>query len=498
MALFGKLVAPDAFYAEIPDFHYEIYACLVNKDIRRLAIAAPRGHSKTMVVTKINVLHKILHKESHEILPIVIISESETQSIDFLYDIKTLLQESQLIKDVYETVWGCKFGEEGARKWTETQIILPNKVKVVGKGTGQKIRGINYLNVRPRLIILDDFESEHNTDTPESVIKNRKWVTGAVIPALADDGRIIVVGNMVADDCFLSWVKDNRGWKVLWYSAINSDWTTPLWKERYPVHRLKEIRKYDYDDMDNPFGFWREYMNEAVPPDERSIMPRDIRYINQENGRFEWIDDVPCMVFPGKDNEEDIRPGNIFIGIDPATGVNKDKGDYYVRMVILIDKMRNVYVIEYRRERFEVVEQADDIIESFLKYRGRARRVTIETIAYQESLRSLVRSKCSEKKLYLPGIEKGVKPRQGKDSRHDKIVGIAKTGRLYIYQSMEALKTELLTIHRTKRSPDCLDALWNALYHSYPYGGDKVERNKKPDDDYEEVSIDKQDEWLVL
>lgn len=265
MALFGKLVAPEAFYAKTPLFHYEIYKHLMDDSIRRLAIAAPRGHSKSMIATKINVLHKILHKKPNDVLPIVIISESETQSIDFLYDIKSMLSESELIRDVYSLLWGVEFNEGSSKKWTETQIILPNKVKIVAKGTGQKIRGINYRNVRPRLIILDDFESEHNTDTPESVIKNRKWVTNAVIPALADDGRIVIIGNMVADDCFLAWVRENKGWKVLWYRAIDDAWQKPLWKERFSATRLREIRKFDYEDMNNPFGFWREYMNEAIP-----------------------------------------------------------------------------------------------------------------------------------------------------------------------------------------------------------------------------------------
>lgn len=291
MAAFGKLLAPDAFYAPIPDFHYEIYSALMNDSIKRLAIAAPRGHSKTLMATKINTIWHIMHKKPEFVLPIVLISESETQSIDFLYDIKVLLTESNLISNHYAPYWGHGFDEESCKayrdgKWTETQIILPNLVKITAKGTGQKIRGCNYRNVRPRLFVIDDFESEHNTENPESVIKNRKWVTNAVIPAMADDGRIIDIGNMITDDCFLAWIKENPGWTVLWYQAIDDDWTTPLWKERFPIERLKNIRKYDYDMMDNPFGFWREYMNIPVPPNERSIMPKDLNYWNE--GVFDW------------------------------------------------------------------------------------------------------------------------------------------------------------------------------------------------------------------
>jgi len=489
MALFGRLVAPDAFYANTPAFHYEIYRALMDKNIRKLGIAAPRGHSKTMLVTKINVLWHILYKHPDYVLPIVIISESESQSIDFLYDIKSMLSESEIINTLYAEKWGFNFGEEFAKKWSETQVILPNKVKITAKGTGQKIRGANYRNTRPRLIILDDFESEHNTDSPEAVVKNRRWITNAVIPALADDGRIQLVGNMVSDSCFLTWIRNNPSWKVLWYQAVDDDWAKPLWPERFSLERLRSIRKYDYEEMGNPFGFWREYMNIAVPPDERSIGPGDLRY--WDNASFEWRFDLPCMVF----SESDVRPGNLFMGIDPAPGNLKDSGDYYVRMVILIDRNGNVYVLDYKHARIEINDQARDIVDTYLKYNSAIARTTIETVGYQESLRSVVRDLTADKSIYIPGLESGVKPRAAKSSRHDKIVGLAKMNKLYLRDNMEALKSELFTVHNTKHSPDCLDALWNALYNSYPYTGDDVEKaTEKAKSSSEPEIID----WIAL
>jgi len=248
MADFGRDVAPEAFYAETPAFHYEIYSVIMNQSLKRVGIAAPRSHAKSMAATKINTLWHILHKPVNEIWPIVIISESESQSNDFLYDIKRILAESSVIKDVYEPLWGHGFDEEFCRgidecKWTESTIILPNRVKLSAKGARQRIRGVNYRNTRPRLIIMDDFESEFNCDTLEAAIKNRKWVTNTVIPALHDDGRILAICNLVQDWCFMVWVKDNPSWKTLWYQAIDDDWKTPLWPQRFSVERLKKYSK---------------------------------------------------------------------------------------------------------------------------------------------------------------------------------------------------------------------------------------------------------------
>jgi len=208
------------------------------------------------------------------------------------------------------------------------------------------------------------------------------------------------------------------------------------------------------------------------------------------------IDRIPCIIF----SPTDIRPVNLYQGIDPAPGIYKDKGDYFVDMMVGIDSLKRVYVVEYLRARIEVTEQANHIIEFYLKYKKAPKRVTIETIAYQEALRSLVKDTMSEQGIYIPGLEKGVKPRLGKDSRHDKIVGIAKTGRLYIKESMEALRTELLTIHRTKRSPDCLDALWNCLYHSQHYSGEEIFDMEEQGGYVVDIDDDTKDsgDWLTI
>jgi len=212
-------------------------------------------------------------------------------------------------------------------------------------------------------------------------------------------------------------------------------------------------------------------------------------------------DDIPCMVFKnGK--EDDIRPVNLFSGIDPAPGNKKDSGDFYVNMVIGIDSMWRIYVLDYVRDRIEIDEQANLIIQNFITYRKKIKRTTIETIAYQESLRSLCRMKMKEKGLYIPGLETGTKPRSEKSSRHDKIIGYVKTGKLFIKQSHYALKTELLTVHAAKKSPDCLDALWNALFNAMPYSGENLNSLKK--DVTGSFVLDKdtnygdEDDWLVI
>ena len=80
-----------------PEFHKDLwsYCC---SDHARVAIAAPRGHAKSTAVTLSYVLAEVLFRSSDYV---VIISDTETQSIQFLNDIKDELLDNQALRDVF-------------------------------------------------------------------------------------------------------------------------------------------------------------------------------------------------------------------------------------------------------------------------------------------------------------------------------------------------------------------------------------------------------------
>ena len=121
MALFGKHCFPTALRKSTPPFHTEVYANLADDEKKRVLIAAPRGTAKSTVTTLIYPLWRVAFKRSDEDLFIVIISESQAQSINFLSRIKYHLTHSEKFKEV--------FGDMGpftAKRWTHTDIVLKN------------------------------------------------------------------------------------------------------------------------------------------------------------------------------------------------------------------------------------------------------------------------------------------------------------------------------------------------------------------------------------
>ena len=454
MALFGKHCFPTALRKSTPPFHKEVYANLADDEKRRVLIAAPRGTAKSTVTTLIYPLWRVAFKKSGEDLFIVIISESQAQSINFLSRIKYHLTHSDRFKEVFGDM-----GPNTARRWTHTDIVLANGTRIIAVGTGQRVRGFIEGDTRPNLIIVDDFESELNAYTPEARAKNRKWMTEAVIPSLSDEGKIAMIGTVISEDCFLYWAKESSAWNVLWYSIWN-DKEESIWPERFPKERILGI-KDEFSSVGNINGFYQEYMNIAQSPDDAPFQPE---WIKMHSYEYKKLDGQNVLIKnEGLENEK-IKPVELYTGVDPASSLSV-RADFFVIATIAIDNDNNKYIIDIYRDKISPALQPQKIIDVFKKFRPR--RVKVETVGYQEALRTAVREIMKEEQLYIPGLEAGVKPRNSKSERLLSLVPLFAKGTFYFKPEHMIAQQEFLSYPKGKHD-DIMDAVWTALDGAKP------------------------------
>ena len=478
MALFGRHCFPTALRKSTPPFHNEVYSSLANDNKRRVLIAAPRGTAKSTVTTLIFPLWKVAFKKTDEDLFIVIISESQTQSINFLSRIKYHLTHSDKFKEIFGDL-----GPNTARRWTNNDVVLANGARLIAVGTGQRVRGFIEGDTRPNLIIVDDFESELNAFTPEARAKNRKWVTEAVIPSLSDEGKIAMIGTVISEDCFLYWAKESTAWHTLWYSIWDED-EKSIWPERFPNSRINEIKK-EFSSVGNLNGFYQEYMNIAQSPDMAPFKPEWIKLHHYD---YKRKDGQNCLVRT-KGDEEEVKPIEIYCGVDPASSLSST-ADYFVVTTIGIDYDNNKYIIDIYRDRISPAEQPGVLLEVFKKYRPR--RMKIETVGYQEALRTAVRELMLKENVYIPGLEKGVKPRNRKSERLLSLVPLFAKGTFYFRPQDNIAQQEFLSYPKGKHD-DVMDAIWTALDGARPSRRKSYEKN----DDYLSKQKKKLD-WMTL
>ena len=91
----------------------------------------------------------------------------------------------------------------------------------------------------------------------------------------------------------------------------------------------------------------------------------------------------------------------------------------------------------------------------------------IETVGYQEALRTAVRSIMMEEGLYIPGLEKGVKPRTRKSERLLSLVPSFAKGQFFFRPEDMTAQQEFLSYPKGKHD-DVMDAIWTGLEGSKP------------------------------
>jgi len=467
MALFGRMCFPSALRKEIPPFHSDIYRSLSDDSARRVAIAAPRGTAKSTTTSLIFPLWRAAFKRSDEDLFIVIISESQAQSINFLSRLKYHLGNSDRFKELFGDL-----GPATAKRWTNTDVVLANGTRIIAVGTGQRVRGFIEGDTRPNLIIVDDFESELNAFTAEARVKNRRWMTEAVIPSLSDDGKIVMIGTVISEDCFLYWVKESSAWEVLWYSITQDDGKS-IWPDRFPMSRIKQIEE-EYKSVGNVNGFYQEYMNIAQSPESAPFKPE---WMKTHQYDYERRQGQNCLIRTIGE-EETVIPVDIYGGVDPASSLSM-RADFFVIAMVGVDAENNKYIIDMFRERISPEKQPQKIIDMYKKYKPR--RVKIETVGYQEALRTSVREIMRNEDLYIPGLEAGVKPRTRKSERLLSLVPMFAKGQFYWRpQDIEGQK-EFMAYPKGKHD-DVMDSIWTALDGHRPCRQkewEKVDENHK-------------------
>lgn len=476
---FGRIFMPNAVYAKTPPFHKEIYRDLMDDSIKKLGIIAPRGHSKSTVTSVLYPLWRILFNPRGHDLFGIIISESQSQSMNFLGVIRHNLQNNQRILSVFGSLVGDK--------WTEDEIITTNNCRIVAKGTGQKIRGMmmgRETITRPNLIILDDFESETNSATPEAIDKNKSWISKAVEPSLADDGRLVAIGTIISDRAYLSTIRKDPSFKVHFYQAIMNN--KPIWPERFSIKKLMDI-KTSLEARGEATSFWQEYMNVPVNMDDRDFDPKwNKTFTNQ----FTIIDGVqPALLMPDGNYKALHTVSAVDLAISEST-----KADFTVPGTLGMDADGNIYIIDY--ERIKTSNNRKIIDAMFNQCKTHMSSVmSIETVQFQQVIANEFRRQMAERGLFV-GISEE-KPRTSKDARIRSLQSDFAAGRVYMRPHMTELMAELASFPNGAHD-DILDMLWYARNLLHPPEIDVIEKEDSEDWWEKHVKLERHESWLTL
>ena len=468
---FGKLFLPDDFMrSETPFFHYEVGDALQNLNVRQLAVILPRGHGKT-VLTKCNIMHNFVF--TNEPLFYGWVAASSKISVPNLDYIKYHIEYNDKIR--------YYFGDLKGRKWTEDDIELKNGCKLISKSNLSGIRGGAKLHKRYDLIVLDDFEDENNTITPESRSKISNLVTAVVFPALEPKtGRLRINGTPVHYDAFIQRIltgyekslkrNEDYSWKVITYKALQED-GTPLWPSWFGHKEMARKKKF-YQDSGTPQKFYQEYMME-VQSEEDSIFTRE--HIKFWDGTFSKDKDSGLtFVIP---DGEDPKPCNMFVGVDPATDSARRNSDFSVIIAVAVTADNNLYVVDYIRDRTLPVlgipgSDKKGIVDYIFQYAKfyKPSLFTIEDTSMSKPVFQAIRAEMRRRNEFIiPFKEEKPGNRMSKRDRIQEILAQRfSVGQVHIKKTQYDLHREIATFGPRMAHDDTIDALAYACKYAHP------------------------------
>ena len=478
---FGKLFLPDDYMrSETPWFHYNISDKIDNLDIKQLAIIMPRGHGKT-VLTKADILRSFCFRgkekewglsDSDEPYFYGWVSATAKLATGNMDYVKSHIEMNDKIR--------YYFGDLKGRKWTETDIEFSNGCKLISKSNISGIRGGAKLHKRYDLIVLDDFEDENNTITPEARAKNSNLITAVVFPALEPGtGRLRINGTPVHYDSFINNLIINSekarsqnkkfSWDVIKYKALQEDGSV-LWNSWFPKKELERKKKF-YADSGQPAKFYQEYMME-VQSEADSVFNRN--HIHNWEGTTYHDDDSGINYLV---NGTEILPVNMFVGVDTATDIMRRDSDFSVLITVAVDEFNRIYVVDYVRKRglsvlgLQGSEQKGivDYIFDINKHHHPALFVIEETTMSRPVFQSLKAEMIRRNDFSVKFREEKPGTRMSKKDRIQEVLAQRfSVGQMHMKKEHYDLQREVITFGPRMGHDDTIDALAYACKYAYP------------------------------
>jgi predicted phage terminase large subunit-like protein len=333
-----------------PPCHLEWWELMCDKH-PFVAIAAPRGHGKTTAVSGAYVLANVLFREKSYVL---IVSDTVSQAIQFLGDLKNQLNNNERIRSLFKIKEFVKDAEDDVIVACEDGHFF----RIQAKGSEQKVRGLKWNGKRPDLIVCDDLENDEIVMNKERREKFRNWFSKALLPCRSASGIVRYVGTILHTDSMLErlmpkqydkktiveplkiWTTKRETWKSVKYRAHSDDFKHILWPERWPREKLMLERQFNID-QGHPENYSQEYLN--IPIDE------SFSYFRRND------------FLPATKQDKDMKL-NYYITVDLAIS-KEDHADYSVFLVSGIDENRRLHIVDVVRARLDGMEIVDTLLE---------------------------------------------------------------------------------------------------------------------------------------
>lgn len=358
-------------------FHYE-WDRILREETRHFAVEAFRESAKTALVIRAHILYRLVYP-SEEYNYIVIVKANQREASKKLKEISAVYMNNPVFRGnlvrVKEQTERCFHVDVK----DDTGKVVSVRIEAFGKGGA--LRGLEFAENRPKLIVVDDCEDIQ--DCTETILDaDWEWFLSDIY-FLGKTSRIFMIGNNLSERCLIERVisgANELGFQTMRVPVLNPEGKSN-WPEYWPTEKVIEERER-WTKLGMLNIWFREKMCLSMSPDDQIFKKENFKYYD------------PTVL--------DRDGWSVYTTVDLAIS-EKETADYTVVCTVAVSPENHWFILDIQFGRWNPGKTMDKIFEAVHKYRPLF--VGIEKVAYQASLQFFL-----EKEMPMRNIFFVIKP----------------------------------------------------------------------------------------
>lgn len=486
---------PDTFYADFSILHDEIFS-IINEvmhpdytGLRRIAIAAPRGIGKTSIARAVAQRAILFHLQHFIVYLSNSATSAEMQTENMKRDLMTNVIIRNLFGSIKDSIGNVKGIDESFSKSAWTAF---NDIFILPRGAGQQVRGLNWANHRPGLVIIDDLEDKDEIRSEDNRKKLKSWFWADLMKTedrYGDGCTFIYIDTIKHEDSLLVDLLDSPDWRSVQLSICDENYNTL--DENYMTTDEIKAEVKEHRRLGTLDEFYMERMNMPISLEDRVFKPEYFHYFKDFEKRIEVI--VPEKE-KKKDNEKELIDTYKLLHVtivDPAKTVKVQSADTAIVTLAVDRQTRRIFT----RDLFSDKLYPDEI------YNEMFRQVTMynsfilgyEVTGLNEFIKQPVENECRVRGIHPHLIE--LKAKGKKDARVATLAPLYRLGYMYHNEANCAkLEGQLLGFPRSKLW-DLMDAMAYITYimdkMAILFDPTDMIDEDPPEEDYDDLDCDR-------
>jgi hypothetical protein len=315
---YAKTFFPGTFYSPFSNLHNQIFDA-IDSGHKKIAIAAPRGLGKTSIARTV-AQKAIMFRMANFIVYLMnsaTVAEMQTENI------KRELLTNRMVRGIFGNIKESDFEYEMDEQFSKLSWVAYGNTLVLPRGAGQQVRGLNWNNHRPEIVIVDDLENKELIKTKENRDAIKQWFYSDVLKSFnfyKKNWFVIYIDTIKHEDSLLQELMDSPDWYSIRLSICDENYKSldPNYMTDSEIeHEVAEHRRLGTLDL-----FYMERMNIPVAKENASFA---IEYFKEHDEVELWKDrnlENVVIVDPAKTtNLKSADSAIVGIGVDVKKGM---------------------------------------------------------------------------------------------------------------------------------------------------------------------------------